>query len=236
MLGDRKKVHLITFEVDKWSASNNVYGGAESYYQVDIFSVTFDWSEVRNGPLSTKKINNQCYSYSKTFEVPAAINTRLQTPRFNNGLWGHVVLGKGQEFCRKYPGVAVLLHRVGKRLPSRELRPFLIPAAEHLRKESKHFDCSLASIIHCIQYFTCEEKLLSIIGQLKECTLQFTNLGQIGSHLRTLGFRLNFRKPPWMSRIKEKKWTDGFKIVASFTDGLWCRARGFYYCVTITTS
>lgn len=221
MLGDGKHVLSKTFEVEKWYGSNNAFGGAESYHQVDIFSVKFDWSEVRNGSLSTKKITNQQFAYPKTFKVPAPANTRLQTPRFTNGQRGHVVLGKVQAFCRQYPGVAVLFHRVGKRQPSRELRPFLIPATDHLRKETNQFDCSLASIINCIQYFTDEAKLLCIIEQLKECNLQFTNLGQIGSHLRTLGLRLNLRKPHCMSRIKAEKYNDGFKIVASFSTGIW---------------
>ena len=226
LFGNGQTVHSIKFEKGKWYGTSNWTGGAESYHPVVESSISVYWDRIRMEKFRTKKITPQTKDVQRYIHIPEVRKTR-SCDAFGDILVGadkgNIFLGHVKRFCRTHAGVAVIFRRVGFRNENPLLQEHLLISSFLLHPWSLQFDCVAGAIVNAIQFFVNQQRLSAVVEQLKSCTTQFDKLGSAGAHIRTLGLKLNVKKPSNIKQITvtTKKYKEAFEIIASFQDGIW---------------
>ena len=125
-------------------------------------------------------------------------------------------------FCRRYPGVAVLLNGTGAREPNPDLKPFHLHGTDVMIARSEDFDCVPAATASAIGIICGGEGFKRACEVWSKTKLHLSNLGQAGPVLFSMGLSLKMKKPSnLLQQLRSSPPNTGIEIVSNLRKGVW---------------
>ena len=203
---------------EAWYACANIQGGVESYYRISPTSFTISHINTRARSFPKKLVIPQTKSFPRSVVIPSIRITRSGVHNMRSVVMGEAV----RSFCRKYPGVAVILGGPGERDVNPEIVPFFDHKNTCVVACSSQYDCTQAACINGATILRGYEGFEKAVKAFSKETARLTSVGQIGPIVTRMGLGLELRKPKHLITIMNKKrYDDAFNIIAGFSGGLW---------------
>ena len=237
VMGDGTSAHGRTMEQGEYYASGKLRGGLESFWKIDTGSFKVTVNEGRAFLFPTRGLtkkhkltgdNNHC-------KVERYRCTRLQA----GGYRKHVITQSLMKFCRKNPGIVVVLGGTGERGAHDLIGLFLKPNKGMLRAYGRRWNCVPAAVINAINARGNETATKTAEKEFHETVQRYTNLGEVPSRVHKLGVGLTIRKPDKEVRgkLNDGKRSFAFRWLTELKRGQWivrlCQANVVDHCIAI---